>query len=53
MTSAQDPARPDVNPPEVEEPPPLLGSWRRLYALVTIELLLCVALLYALARWAQ
>jgi hypothetical protein len=41
-----------VNAPEPEEPPPLLGSWKRLYALVIIELLLCSALLYALARWA-
>jgi hypothetical protein len=37
---------------EPEEPPPLLGSWRRLYAIVVFELLLCAALLYALARWA-
>ena len=36
-----------------EEPPPLLGSWRRLYALVLIELLLTVLALYALARWAS
>ena len=35
-----------------EEPPPLLGSWRRLYALVLIELALTVLVLYALARWA-
>jgi hypothetical protein len=41
-----------LNEPEPEEPPPLLGSWQRLYALVIIELLVCSALLYALARWA-
>jgi hypothetical protein len=35
-----------------EPPPPLLGSWRRLYALVLIELALTVLALYALARWA-
>jgi hypothetical protein len=45
-----DEARP--NAPETEEPPPLLGSWQRLYTLVIVELLLCAALLYALARWA-
>jgi hypothetical protein len=37
---------------EDEEPPPLLGSWQRLYALVIFELLVCAGLLYALARWA-
>ena len=35
-----------------EEPPPLLGSWRRMYAVVLIELALTVLALYALARWA-
>jgi hypothetical protein len=44
--------RAGINSPEPEDLPPLLGSWRRLYALVIIELLLCAALLYALARWA-
>ena len=52
MTTAEDSAHVGVNPPEPEEPPPLLGSWRRLYVLVVLELLLCAALLYALARWA-
>lgn len=52
MTRAQDPARADPNSTEPEEPPPLLGSWRRLYALVIFLLLVCAALLYALARWA-
>ena len=35
-----------------EEPPPLLGSWRNVYAVVLLDLLVVVALLYALARWA-
>ena len=34
------------------EPPPVLGTWRNVYALVTVALLLCVVLLYALGRWA-
>ncbi|HET6335187.1 MAG TPA: hypothetical protein VFG30_18310 [Polyangiales bacterium] len=38
--------------PSDEDPPPILGSWQRLYALVVIELLLCAGLLYLLARWA-
>ena len=50
MRAEEDPAR--LNPSEPDEPPPVLSSWRRLYALVVVELLLCVALLYALARWA-
>jgi hypothetical protein len=39
----------DIQP---EEPPPILGSWQRLYLLVLIELSVCIALLYLLARWA-
>jgi hypothetical protein len=35
-----------------EEPPPVLGSWQRLYLVVVIELFVCTALLYLLARWA-
>ena len=38
--------------PSPDEPPPLLGTWNRLYAVVIVELLVCAALLYALARWA-
>ena len=33
-------------------PPPLLGSWSKLYALVLGELLLLVLIFYALTRWA-
>ena len=29
-----------------DEPPPVLGSWNRLYALVLGELLLCVLFFY-------
>jgi hypothetical protein len=43
---------PDV-PEGGEEPPPLLGSWRRIYALVLAELAVTVILLYVLARWAS
>ena len=39
--------------PEPEEPPPLLGTWRRLYTLLVIELAVITALSYALARWAS
>ena len=35
-----------------DEPPPLLGSWRRLYFLLVVELAMTVLVLYALARWA-
>ena len=38
---------------EPEEPPPLLGTWRRLYAVLVIELALITVLSYALARWAS
>lgn len=35
-----------------DEPPPLLGTWRRLYTVLLVELALTVLILYALARWA-
>lgn len=35
------------------EPPPLLGSWRKLYTLVLAELALLVLVFYALGRWAS
>lgn len=37
--------------PRNEEAPPILGSWKRLYALVLGELLLCI-LLFRLFSWA-
>jgi hypothetical protein len=46
-------ARVENGEPELDEPPPLLGSWQRLYAVVIFDLLLCTALLYALTRWAR
>ena len=36
-----------------EDPPPVLSSWPRLYAVVLGELAVVVALLYALGRWAS
>jgi hypothetical protein len=36
----------------VEEPPPLLGSWRNLYLLLLAELAGLVLLFFALTRWA-
>jgi hypothetical protein len=40
-------------PDAAQEPPPVLGSWPRAYAVLLIELALTVALLYLLARWAS
>lgn len=37
--------------PGKEDMPPILGSWKRLYALVLGELLLCI-LLFRLFSWA-
>ncbi len=34
----------------VEPPPPVLGRWGRLYALVLIELALCIGLFFAFER---
>ena len=33
-----------------EAPPPILGAWGRLYALVLIELALCILLFYLFER---
>ena len=38
--------------PEVEEPPPILGSWRALYIVLVIELALLTLAGYVLGRWA-
>jgi hypothetical protein len=32
------------------EPPPVLKSWGRIYALVLLNLLLCILLFYAFGR---
>lgn len=42
--------RSQVPSPTVEEPPPLLGSWRALYAVVLGELALCIVLFYLFGR---
>jgi len=36
-----------------EEPPPILGSWRRLYMVLIAELLAITVLAYALEWWAS
>lgn len=35
----------------MEEPPPVLGSWRRLYTAVVIYLIVLVTLFYLFARF--
>jgi len=40
-----------VTEPEKEGVPPLLGSWKRVYAVVLGELVLCI-LLFRLFSWA-
>ena len=42
-----------MSEPAPEEPPPLLGSWRRLYLLLVLELAVITVLSYALSRWAS
>lgn len=38
--------------PDVDEPPPILGSWRALYILLVVELALLTLAGYVLGRWA-
>jgi hypothetical protein len=42
-----------TDPRQVDTPPPLLGSWQRIYALVLAELAALVALFAALTWWAS
>ena len=44
---------PPQEPASEQEPPPVLGSWRRLYLVLVLELLLITVLSYALSRWAS
>ncbi len=41
----------DATNTDEEQPPPLLGSWRRIYAVLVIELLATAGVLYAVTRW--
>ncbi len=40
----------EVEKAATEEAPPILGRWSRLYALVLIELALCILLFYLFER---
>ena len=42
-----------MTPPDADEPPPFLSSWRNVYLLLVGELALLVALFYGLSRWAS
>jgi hypothetical protein len=54
MTSTQKPPEPapsaSTERPELDDVPPLLGSWRNIYLLVLGTLALLVALFWALTR---
>lgn len=59
MTPAEPSGAPDAHPqPEVhatggaDEPPPLLGSWRTLYLVLVVELIVITLASYALSWWA-
>jgi hypothetical protein len=41
---------PQVPGPPAEDPPPILGSWRAIYAVVLGELALCIALFWLFGR---
>lgn len=40
----------EAEPAPLEEAPPILGRWGRLYALVLMELALCILLFYLFER---
>jgi hypothetical protein len=35
----------------MNEPPPFLGTWQRVYTFVVVYLLFLIALLYEVSRW--
>lgn len=41
-----------TTPPEIEDPPPLLSSWRNIYAVVMLELVVTILVFWLLTRWA-
>lgn len=43
-------AEPAVPPGPMSEPPPVLRSWGIIYALVLVNLLVCILLFYAFGR---
>ena len=49
--AAPAPAPADGRADAPDEPPPFLGHWGVLYALVLSELVLMIALCYGLSRW--
>lgn len=46
------PEQPRTDAP-IEEPPPVLGTWKNLYLFLIAELAVVVLLLWALTRWAE
>jgi hypothetical protein len=40
-------------PVDADEPPPILGRWSALYAIVLGELALVIAVCYGLSRWGR
>lgn len=47
-TAGEGPVEPDRGAPA--EPPPFLGSWRRLYAIVLVNLVVLILLFYVFTR---
>ena len=41
------------SPEDLNDPPPLLGRWSRLYGLLVVQLAVLTLLFYALGRWAS
>lgn len=52
-TAAPEPAPAGPARGKVDEPPPFLGTWRNVYALLIGELAVTAILFYALTRWAS
>ena len=41
------------DPDPIQEPPPILGSWRNVYLFVLCELAVLVVVFHLLRRWAS
>lgn len=54
ITSSQiEPAEVAAPTEALEEPPPFLGTWKRVYGFLVVELAVLVVFFYLLTRWAS
>ena len=43
----------EAQPVPEEEPPPFLGTWQNVYAMLIVQLVVTIAIFYAITWWAS